>query len=66
MDGWNGTFQDHSKLIFCPLMAAVTYIDDAENASTYKFSLMRSSGCPNEVRSRLNYTKVGGDRRVCH
>jgi len=58
----NGTlqinfFHDHSKLIFCPLMQAVTYIDDAENASTYKFSLMRSSGCPNEVRSRLNYTK---------
>ncbi|XP_024859111.1 serine/threonine-protein kinase PLK1 isoform X2 [Kryptolebias marmoratus] len=46
----NGTvqinfFQDHTKLILCPLMAAVTYIDEKRDFRTYKLSLLEEFGC---------------------
>uniref|UniRef100_A0A914M9N4 Serine/threonine-protein kinase PLK n=1 Tax=Meloidogyne incognita TaxID=6306 RepID=A0A914M9N4_MELIC len=65
----NGTLQinffyDHSKLIVCPLMSAATYIDQAKNVFTCKFSLLEQYGCPKELLHRLKYTKVMVERLI--
>ncbi|XP_071379140.1 serine/threonine-protein kinase PLK1 isoform X1 [Centroberyx affinis] len=59
----NGTvqinfFQDHTKLILCPLMAAVTYIDEKRDFRTYKLSLLEEFGCCKELASRMRYAKL--------
>lgn len=59
----NGTvqinfFQDHTKLILCPLMAAVTYIDEKREFRTYKLSLLEEFGCSKELAGRLRYAKL--------
>uniref|UniRef100_A0A8C2WF06 Serine/threonine-protein kinase PLK n=1 Tax=Cyclopterus lumpus TaxID=8103 RepID=A0A8C2WF06_CYCLU len=59
----NGTvqinfFQDHTKLILCPLMGAVTYIDEKREFSTYKLSLLEEFGCCKELASRIRYAKL--------
>ncbi|KAK3530669.1 hypothetical protein QTP86_031662 [Hemibagrus guttatus] len=56
----NGTmqinfFQDHTKLILCPLMGAVTYINERRDFCTYKMSLIEEYGCCKELASRLRY-----------
>uniref|UniRef100_A0A1A8FIC4 Serine/threonine-protein kinase PLK n=1 Tax=Nothobranchius korthausae TaxID=1143690 RepID=A0A1A8FIC4_9TELE len=58
----NGTvqinfFQDHTKLILCPLMSAVTYIDEKRDFRTYKLSLLEEFGCSKELDSRIRYAK---------
>ncbi|XP_048817197.1 serine/threonine-protein kinase PLK1 [Lagopus muta] len=59
----NGTvqinfFQDHTKVILCPLMAAVTYIDEKRDFRTYKLSLIEEHGCCKELASRLRYART--------
>ncbi|XP_069545499.1 serine/threonine-protein kinase PLK1 [Brachyistius frenatus] len=59
----NGTvqinfFQDHTKLILCPLMGAVTYIDEKREFRTYKLSLLEEFGCCKELASRIRYAKL--------
>nr|XP_057931544.1 serine/threonine-protein kinase PLK1 [Doryrhamphus excisus] len=59
----NGTvqinfFQDHTKLILCPLMGAVTYIDQKRDFRTYKLSLLEEFGCSKELASRMHYAKL--------
>ncbi|XP_068445496.1 serine/threonine-protein kinase PLK1 [Clinocottus analis] len=59
----NGTvqlnfFQDHTKLILCPLMGAATYIDEKREFRTYKLSLLEEFGCSKELASRLRYAKL--------
>ncbi|XP_073504406.1 serine/threonine-protein kinase PLK1 [Phyllobates terribilis] len=59
----NGTvqinfFQDHTKLILCPLMAAVSYIDEKREFHTYKLSLIEEFGCGKELASRLRYART--------
>ncbi|XP_054635277.1 serine/threonine-protein kinase PLK1 [Dunckerocampus dactyliophorus] len=59
----NGTvqinfFQDHTKLILCPLMGAVTYIDEKRDFRTYKLSLLEEFGCSKELASRMRYAKL--------
>ncbi|KAM3917659.1 serine/threonine-protein kinase PLK1 [Leptodactylus fuscus] len=59
----NGTvqinfFQDHTKIILCPLMAAVSYIDDKREFHTYKLSLIEEFGCCKELASRLRYART--------
>ncbi|KAI9525660.1 Serine/threonine-protein kinase plk1 [Dissostichus eleginoides] len=59
----NGTVQinfflDHTKLILCPLMNAVTYIDEKREFRTYKLSLLEEFGCTKELASRLRYAKL--------
>jgi len=39
-------------------MSAATYIDQAKNVFTCKFSLLEQYGCPKELLHRLKYTKV--------
>lgn len=59
----NGTvqinfFQDHTKLILCPLMSAVTYIDEKREFRTYRMSLLEEFGCSKELASRVRYAKL--------
>ncbi|XP_028828072.1 serine/threonine-protein kinase PLK1 [Denticeps clupeoides] len=58
----NGTvqinfFQDHTKLILCPLMGAATYIDEKREFRTFKLSVMEEFGCGRELASRLRYAR---------
>ncbi|KAL6481292.1 hypothetical protein MHYP_G00093720 [Metynnis hypsauchen] len=58
----NGTvqinfFQDHTKLILCPLMGAVTYINERREFCTYKISLIEEYGCCKELASRMRYAR---------
>ncbi|KAF7237472.1 Serine/threonine-protein kinase PLK1, partial [Varanus komodoensis] len=59
----NGTvqinfFQDHTKVILCPLMAAVTYINEKREFRTYRLSLIEEFGCCKELASRLRYART--------
>lgn len=47
--------QDHTKVILCPLMAAVSYINEKREFRTYKLSLIEEFGCCKELASRLRY-----------
>jgi len=56
----NGTmqinfFKDHTKIILCPLLGAVTYIDETRRNRTFRFDLLEKYGCTMELSSRLNY-----------
>jgi len=56
----NGTmqinfFKDHTKIILCPLLGAVTYIDEARKNRTFRFDLLEKHGCTTELASRLTY-----------
>lgn len=50
--------QDHTKVILCPLMAAVTYIDEKRDFHTYKLSLIEEHGCCRELASRLRFART--------
>ncbi|OQR75194.1 serine/threonine-protein kinase PLK1-like [Tropilaelaps mercedesae] len=57
----NGTlqlnfFQDHTKIILCPLMGAVSYIDKVKNFRTYSLQTMHQA-CPTELSVRLKYAQ---------
>lgn len=55
----NGTLQinflDHTKIIMCPLMAAVTYHDVDKNIRTFRFSSIESGGCSPQLAQSLQY-----------
>jgi len=56
----NGTmqinfFKDHTKIILCPLLGAVTYIDESRKNKTFRFDLLEKYGCSPELASRLSY-----------
>ncbi|CAG4963589.1 unnamed protein product [Parnassius apollo] len=55
----NGTlqinFQDHTKIILCPLMQAVTYIDIEKNFRTFRFSTIEEHGCDKKLYANLTY-----------
>merc|ERR1719228_2176723 len=56
----NGTiqinfFKDHTKIILCPLLGAVTYLDMEKRSRTYRFDLIEKHGCTTELASRLTY-----------
>jgi polo-like kinase 1 len=55
-------FQDHTKVILCPLMGAVTYIDNSRDAHTYRLPLLEKHGCCTELASRLQYAKTMVER----
>uniref|UniRef100_A0A131Z160 Serine/threonine-protein kinase PLK n=1 Tax=Rhipicephalus appendiculatus TaxID=34631 RepID=A0A131Z160_RHIAP len=62
----NGTvqmnfFRGHTKLILCPLMAAVTYVDNSRAFHTYRLETLHN-GCPPELLSQLKYARTILDR----
>jgi len=48
-------FQDHTKVILCPYMSAVTYIDQSRESRTFLMSLIGEFGCGRALWSRLRY-----------
>lgn len=54
-------FLDHTKIIMCPLMAAVTYIDHDKNFKTYRFQTIQENGCCVGLLKNLAYAyeKIG-------
>lgn len=63
----NGTlqinfFQDHTKIILCPLMAAVTYIDEKREFHTFRMNLIEQYGCTKDLSSRLRYARTMVER----
>ncbi|VEL32960.1 unnamed protein product [Protopolystoma xenopodis] len=47
--------KDHAKIVLCPLMRAVTYIDAGRDFKTYRFKLLRKNGMIPIVEKRLRY-----------
>lgn len=65
----NGTlqinfFSDHTKVILCPLMGAITYIDHDRKFRTYKLSLIEQYGCRKDLAHRLRYAKTMLDKLI--
>ncbi|CAB3402676.1 unnamed protein product [Caenorhabditis bovis] len=59
----NGTvqinfFNDHIKMMMCPLMQAVTFIDQQKRMLVYKFSNLQVNGCPEKYLHRIKYAKA--------
>ena len=55
-------FKDHTKLIICPRMAAVTYIDEKKNFRTFPLKNIERYGCCKEIVCRLQYARTMVDR----
>ncbi|XP_055613204.1 serine/threonine-protein kinase polo isoform X2 [Uranotaenia lowii] len=55
----NGTvqlnFSDHQKIILCPLMRAVTLMDNNKNFRTYRFSTIQEHGCSSDLYQKIRY-----------
>ncbi|GLV39196.1 polo [Carabus blaptoides fortunei] len=55
----NGTIQvnflDHTKIIMCPLMSAVTYIDSDKSFRTFRISTIEENGCSVGLFRNLRY-----------
>lgn len=43
------------KIILCPRMGAVTYIDAEKNFRTFRFSTISESGISNDLYQKLRY-----------
>lgn len=48
-------FSDHTKIIMCPLMAAVTFIDDDKSFRTFRFSSIEKNGCCVGLFDKIRY-----------
>lgn len=48
-------FSDHMKIILCPKMSAVTYIDADRHFRTYRFATLSTSGMCNDLYQKLRY-----------
>ena len=57
-------FQDHTKIMVCPLMGACTYIDEKRDSHTYRLSLIEEFGCCKELASRLRYARTMVERLI--
>lgn len=58
----NGTFQanffkDHTKIILCPIMEAVSFIDEEKKFTVYSMKLIEKYGCNPVLAARLKYAK---------
>ena len=42
-------------MILCPLMGAVTYIDEKRRSRTFRFDLIKEHGCSEDIATRLQY-----------
>lgn len=65
----NGTlqinfFHDHTKVIVCPLMQAVTYIDEKKSIRSFTFKSVETFGCSKELTRRLMYAKMMTEKLI--
>lgn len=52
-------FEDHTKIILCPLMGAVTYIDEKRNFKTYRLASLE------KVNIKLEYAVYQCSQNFC-
>ncbi|XP_033244019.1 serine/threonine-protein kinase polo-like [Drosophila miranda] len=50
-------FSDHMKLILCPRMSAITYMDHEKNFRTYRFSTIVENGVSKELYQKIRYAQ---------
>ncbi|KAK3741443.1 hypothetical protein QZH41_014386 [Actinostola sp. cb2023] len=50
-------FSDHAKIFLCPLMGAVTYIDEHKKMRTFPFKNLEKYGCSKAIYNRLTDAK---------
>lgn len=55
-------FHDHTKIFICPLMQAVTYIDESKVMKSYPFKSIEQFGCSKELAKRLQCAKSMAER----
>lgn len=55
-------FQDHTKIILCPIMQAVTYIDEKREFRTFRLNLIEKFGCSKELSCRMRYARTMVER----
>lgn len=48
-------FSDHVKIILCPRMSSVTYIDNETNFRTYRFATITERGLTSDLYQKLRY-----------
>ena len=51
-------------MILCPLMGAVTYIDNSTDVHTLRLTLIEKYGSNKELASRLRYAQTMVDRLI--
>lgn len=59
-------FTDHVKIIFCPLMGAVSVIQPGEDMRTYSLASLRKTGCSALLARRLRYARDICDKLEKH
>ncbi|CAB3405310.1 unnamed protein product [Caenorhabditis bovis] len=57
-------FSDHLKMLMCPLMQAVTFIDHQKRMLVYKFSNLQVNGCPEKYLHRIKYARTMLERLI--
>ncbi|XP_017060136.1 serine/threonine-protein kinase polo [Drosophila ficusphila] len=50
-------FSDHMKLILCPRMSAITYMDHEKNFRTYRFSTIVENGVSKDLYQKIRYAQ---------
>lgn len=45
------------KIILCPRMSAVTYMDQEKNFRTYRFSTIIQHGCSKDLYQKIRYAQ---------
>ena len=45
-------------MVVCPLMSAVSYIDENKAFRTFRLPLIQAHGCSSDLYSRLRYAKT--------
>lgn len=50
-------FQCHTKIIVCPLLEAVTFIDEDKRLRTFPLKNIEKHGCAMKLYTRLNYAR---------
>ncbi|XP_018319523.1 serine/threonine-protein kinase polo [Agrilus planipennis] len=57
----NGTvqinFSNHTKIIMCPLMGAITYIDEDKSFRTFRFSTLEKHGYSKALYEKMKYAR---------
>lgn len=57
-------FKDHTKIILCPRMGAVSYIDETAQFRTFRLSEIEKVGCSKELATRLEYARAMVERLI--
>lgn len=48
-------FRDHTKMILCPMLGAISTLEENKDMRTFKLAHMEKNGCSAEMNERLKY-----------